>query len=355
MSFKKSGLILKGYKPLVHIKDGLILYRRGYLWLYHNGTLEKVFHLHSTTWKDSFRFFVRLFRREPKLALPIDDTCFLLVWNKKILQINLSQNWQRCVHTARRQFSDPLNICSGSSEMTAIWGDYGPNPNREAVHIYGLTKSGDVEILYAFPKGSIRHIHNIIPRLNGGYYIFTGDTEPASGIYEADQAFENITPVLTGLQQSRAVVGFDTPQGLLYATDSVNEENYIYLLKGRASARKLDRINGSCIYGNKCSGGWLFSTTVEPDERNRGIFSWVSYKRGAGILSNEVHLLYVDENFNVTVMGVFQKDIFPMKMMQYGSIQFSRGRDGEIWIYPVAVRKYDGRAIYLISGDTNEQ
>ena len=337
------------------MKDGLILYRRGYLWRYHNGTLEKVFQLHSATWKDSFRLFVRLFRREPKLAFPIDDTYFLLVWNKKIYQIDLSQNWQRCIHTARRHFSDPLNICCGNGNMTAVWGDYGPNPNREAVHIYGLTKSGDIQILYSFPKGSIRHIHNIIPKLDGGYYIFTGDTEPDAGIYEADREFKNIIPVLTGAQQNRAVVGFDTPQGLLYATDSVNEENYIYLLKKPASACKLGKMNGSCIYGSPCCGGWLFSTTVEPDERNRGIFSWVSYKRGDGILSNEVHLLYVDEKFNVNVMDVFQKDIFPMKMMQYGSIQFSQGRDDEIWIYPVAVRKYDGRAIYLISGDTNER
>ena len=231
-----------------------------------------------------------------------------------------------------------------SGKWLAVWGDYGQNKEHAPIYIYGLKKDLTVETIAAFEAGKIRHIHNIIHRRSGGYYIFTGDQEENAGIYQCDSDFRLIKPVKTGKQMYRAVVGFDTDKGLLYATDAVNEQNYIYLLEDGKKPQVITKLNGSCIYGCKIRNNYLFSTTVEPDENNRGITSWISSKRGEGILSDEVHLVCVDENLKSSVVTKFEKDFFPMKLMQYGSIQFLHGDGQDMWIYPVAVKRADGRA-----------
>lgn len=120
-------------------------------------------------------------------------------------------------------------------------------------------------------------------------------------------------------------------------TDAVNEPNFVYCLKKNGELVKVCQLNGSCIYGTRCGTGFLFSTTVEPDERNRGPLSWISYKRGEGVLSSEVHLVHVDENMNSQIIARLKKDWLPMKLFQYGSIQFASGSQQKVWMYPVAV------------------
>lgn len=338
---------LKGYKPLVQLGSTLILYRRGKLWRYCDGSLTFWMTLHQASWKDSSRLSVRLFRREPKFAVPIGNDVLLLAWQRKIYRLSFSTNSCSAIFTARQGFSDPLSICPGNGDMIAIWGDYGANDQRDDVNIYGFTRSGEVSVLYSFPKGMIRHIHNILPCSSGGYYIFTGDTEEAAGIYRADDFFTTVQPVALGEQKYRAVVGFDTSAGLLYATDAVNERNYLYLLRDSGELEQIASLNGSCIYGRTCRSGYLFSTTVEPDERKRGIGSWISYRRGEGILSWNSDVILVDNHFNVRTLASFRKDIYPMKLMQYGCVQFPAGDGREVWLYPVAVKGKDGVAIKI--------
>ena len=70
---------------------------------------------------------------------------------------------------------------------------------------------------------------------------------------------------------------------------------------------------------------------------------------------NEEDLIYREnnssklksENFNA-ILEKFKKDSLPMKLMQYGAIQFPKGITDELWCYPVAVKKYDGVALRLM-------
>lgn len=335
---------LKGFKPLAFMDGALVLYKKGSLFRYKDSSLTPLLRIGTNSWKDNTRITARLFRREPKYAKPIDNNSLLIVWQHKVIHANLKNKTTKIISTRKEGFSDPLNICTATENWIAVWGDYGNNSAHLPVHLYGLKKDLSVEIVYTFSAGEIRHVHNIVP-YQDGFYIFTGDNESHAGIYRADPLFRNITPVKTGKQQYRAVIGFSTEKGLLYATDAVNERNYIYLLNDREELVSITPINGSCIYGNKSGNSYWFSTTVEPDETNRGIFSWISRKRGAGILSNDVHLVKVSNELKVDSVLKLKKDIFPMKLMQYGCIQFPNGESDEIWVYPVAVKKYDGCAV----------
>ena len=75
--------------------------------------------------------------------------------------------------------------------------------------------------------------------------------------------------------------------------------------------------------------------------------SWISSKRGEGILSDEVYLIEIDDEMNFKKIEKFKKDSLPMKLMQYGAIHFPRGKMEELWCYPVAVKKYDGKALLI--------
>ena len=334
----------KGYKPLVFLNKQLYFYKSGKLWTVRNAEMKMVADVVGGSWKDKSRTLIRLFRREPKFAVPIDDHRMIVAGFKKLLMVDVNNKDVQVLSESRAGFSDPLNICKAEKNWLMVWGDYGSNPNHEAINIYGLKADLTVETVYSFQAGQIRHIHNIIPRLKGGYYIFTGDQETSAGIYTADYDFERVEPVLTGKQRYRAVVGFDTPDGLLYATDAVNEQNYVYHLKAN-EPEQIYELNGSCIYGTENSGSYYFATTVEPDENNRGLTSWVSRKRGAGILSDEVKLVEIDNEMAGRIIASYKKDLWPMKLMQYGSIQFPHGESDEMWLYPVAVKGFDGKAV----------
>lgn len=339
---------LPGYKPLCYIKGTLYLYRKGYIYRLVENQPKKVIQVYSSTAKESLRVLARLFRTEPKYAVPISESQMLLVGHRTIKAVDVEKQGVEDISSSREGFSDPLNICVGGEMWDALWGDYGSNAEHDTINIYGLTQENKVEIVYSFKSGQVRHIHNIIPKLSGGYYIFTGDQEKSAGIYKANASFEQVEPIKIGQQQYRAVVGFDTPKGLLYATDAVNEKNYVYLLDGNGEPQKICALNGSCIYGTELKGKYYFSTTVEPDENNRGVTSWISAKRGEGILSDEVYLVEIDEEMSFKPIDKFKKDVLPMKLVQYGAIQFPKGITDELWCYPVAVKKYDGVALRLM-------
>ncbi len=333
-----------GYKPLVYLDKKLYFFKNGKLWSVRNGGMKFVVDVIEGSWKDKYRVFIRLFRREPKFAVPVDEHRLILAGYRKLLLIDVNNKDVREIFVSREGFSDPLNICKAEKNWIVVWGDYGSNPDHKAINIYGLKKDLSVETIYSFSPGLIRHVHNILPKVDGGYYVFTGDQEKNAGIYSADSSFKDIYPVLIGKQQYRAVVGFATSKGLLYATDAVNERNSIYLMKD-GEPKEICGLNGSCIYGTEYQGAYFFATTVEPDENIRGITSWVSRKRGAGILSDEVTLVKVDLDMNVTEVLKYKKDNWPMKLMQYGAIQFPHGDSDDLWIYPIAVKKVDGKAI----------
>ena len=336
---------LPGYKPLCYIKKTLYLYKKGFIYGLVENQPRKVVRVYPNTTKEFLRVLVRLFRTEPKYAVPINENQMLLVGRHTIKIVDVEKQGVEVVFSSREGFSDPLNICVGKERWYALWGDYGSNAEHNTVNIYGLTQENKVEIVYTFKSGQVRHIHNIIPKLSGGYYIFTGDQEDSAGIYMANDSFDYVEPIKIGQQQYRTVIGFDTKNGLLYATDAVNEKNYVYLLDTKNELKQICSLNGSCIYGVEFKGKYYLSTTVEPDENNCGLASWISSKRGEGILSDEVYLIEINSEMNFKTIEKFKKDRFPMKLMQYGAIHFPRGQMEELWCYPVAVKKYDGKAL----------
>jgi hypothetical protein len=190
------------------------------------------------------------------------------------------------------------------------WGEYFDNPARDEVHIYASTDSGATwSVAYTFPKGAIRHVHNIVhDPWRDCLWILTGDYGDECRILRAACDFSQVESVLQGKQQARAVAAIPTPDGLYFSSDTPLESNYICRLDRQGSLSQLAPINSSSIYGCRVGSRVFFSTMVEPSEVNRDRYVLV-YGGDTGNLSPQGWPPLLEWN----------KDRWPMGLFQYGN------------------------------------
>ena len=318
-----------------------------------NGKRELIGKLSTSTKNivlSHFRLTERLLRLEPKCAGRLDDSRYVVCALGKLWLLDVQKQSISELRTTRPGFG-VLNFCNRDGDV--FWGDYGANSNYEEINIYRLDNDLNHSIVYTFPKNSIRHIHNIIKAENG-FFVFTGDNEPNAGIYKATLDWSEVKLWKNGEQKYRAVVGFPYKKGLLYATDSVETENHLRFIMENGSEQVLDSINGSCIYGGENKNYYFFSTTVESHEGG-GLLNMLSNKLGGGIKSKDVHVIAVNKkDFSVKIIKKYRKDIWPMKLFQYGTMFFPNGQETiekEVWGYNLACKKNDGKTLRLESDE----
>ncbi len=125
----------------------------------------------------------------------------------------------------------PLHI-TATPGGAVYWGEYFDNAARDEVHIYGSTDAGATwSVAYTFPKGAIRHVHNIVHDPWGNcLWILTGDYGDECRILRASCDFSRVEIVLQGNQQARAVAAVPTEDALYFSSDTPLESNYIYRL-----------------------------------------------------------------------------------------------------------------------------
>jgi hypothetical protein len=188
------------------------------------------------------------------------------------------------------------------------WGEYFDNPSRDEVHIYGSTDCGETwAVAYTFPKGAIRHIHNIVHDARANcLWVLTGDHGDECRILRAACDFSSFEMVLQGKQQARAVAAVPTEDGLLFCTDTPLEANFIYHLDHGGNLSKLAAVSSSSIYGCRVGDHVFFSTMVEPSEINQD--------RSVRIFGGNAN-----RNGLWHPLLSWQKDRWPMRFFQYGN------------------------------------
>lgn len=300
----------------------------------------------------SFRLTERLFRLEPKCAGRLDENRFVVCILGKLWLLDVQKHTISELCATRPGFG-VLNFCERDGYV--YWGDYGANSDNDEINVYRLDKNLNISKVYSFHEDSVRHIHNI-KSTNDGFIVLTGDNEPVAGIYRANTDWSEVKPWKNGQQKYRAVVGFPYQGGLLYATDSVETENHLRMIDADGNECDLATINGSCIYGGETRDYFIFSTTVESHEGG-GWRKLLSNELGGGIKTPDVHIIAVSkQDLNICILKKSRKDVWPMKLFQYGMAVFPKGQENcvdGVWFYNMATKKDDGKTLFLRFNEQN--
>ena len=360
-------IIKKRHKPLCMTSKGILTYHFGNLYLYniHTNTTMKICSIPiSPIIKliGRFRLLERIFRIEPRMATTLSEDNVVFSYQGKMYNINICSG--RIVKEIKfeRKMNNPLSIVRISGikgfDDCIVYGEYIGNNLKGPVAIYARSLNVcNWRKVFEFGANTIRHIHNIIPdSFRDCVYILTGDSDDESGIWIAKNNFSDVNPLLMGLQKYRSCCAFSIPEGLIYATDTPTEQNYICLLKqthGGWESKILVEISGSCIYGTKFKDKYVFSTTVEPDSNLRGIRYKLSYRLGLGIKSWYSNIYMGDTKNGFRIVESIKKDLFPMWACQFGNIFFCQDCEESVYAYPIAVLRSDGNLVVIEVNNDN--
>jgi hypothetical protein len=223
----------------------------------------------------------------------------------------------------------PLHI-TATPGGTIFWGEYFDNPHRDAVHVYASADRGATwQIAYTFPKGAIRHVHNIVyDQWENCLWMLTGDYGTECRILRASCDLTRIDPVMAGNQQARAVALVPAPEGLYFASDTPLEANHVYRLDRDGTLHELSALTSSSIYGCRVGQNVFFSTMIEPSIANPDRHVRLNGSRAGGPWRS---------------LLAWKKDHWSMRFFQYGNAILPDGQNSTDYlaITTVAVEDAD--------------
>lgn len=350
--------IISNYKALAFENDIMLSYHKGKLYCERGSQRHFICDIPQSKKKavlSKFRLTERLLRLEPRVACALGNKEFLVSCSGWIYRVNVEHKTIEPELKLRERMNNPLSFTKtmGQNQVagSVMFGEYFSNNSYEAVSIYER-KNGCWGKIFSFESGSIYHIHGIINgKTPDTYYILTGDSDSESGIWITRDHFKTVEKIVGGSQQYRGCVAFSYKDGLLYATDTPRETNYLYYLfdrDGRWETKKIHEMPGPCIYGAKRDGLYLFATSVEADDTLPAWRYRFSKKLGVGVKDYYSHIISVNTEGKIEEEGRFKKDWLPMLLFQFGNSLFPEcSGQGPIICTPASVARYDGKTVIL--------
>ena len=346
--------------PICFLPSGkLVCYKQGEILVYNGNTVEKRFTILRSRKEHILgksRYLYRLLRFGVRAAWAIDESHLLLSLGNKILEMDLdlgilSAGYFCGAGIRPLSFTEVKGITSVDDGI--YFGGYLGNMEKNRVSVYKRTSVDKWETVYTFPKGTINHVHAIVADpYRDCLWIFTGDFGEAAAIWKATDNFRNVERVCCNDQKYRGCVVFAVPEGLLYATDAPFADDFIYLMNtSDFSVKEIAPIDGSCIYGCKWKGNYVFSSTVEGDGRNMSRLEFLfGRKRGAGIKNDYVHLYCGNINDGFKEIYSEKKDWLPYYTFQCGVFKFPycTNNTDSLYFQPIATNRNDQKLVRII-------
>jgi hypothetical protein len=223
----------------------------------------------------------------------------------------------------------PLRLATTPNDYI-FWGEYFDNPQRDEVRIYVSTDRGSHwEVAHTFPRGTIRHVHNIVyDEWDKCFWVLTGDEGSECRILRASCDFKNVDVVLSGNQQARSAALVPTPAALYFSSDTPLESNHVYRLDRGGGLRKVATLSCSSIYGCRVGNAIFFSTMVEPSATNT---------------SRDVCVYGSTNGMCWQRLQQWTKDRWPMGLFQYGNAFLPDGNNTTslLAVTTIAVKRAD--------------
>ena len=344
--------------PLCYLpSDKLICYKYGKILILHDGMVESQLPLFSSkkeTILGRSRIAYRFLRLGIRTALALDEEHIILsignyIHEYDILKRKLSNGYY-CGDGIRPLIFTPVtNIIDIDNGV--YFGTYQSVKSKNPVNIFKRVGVDQWETVYTFKPDSVEHIHNIIPdSYRNCLWIFSGDFGEKSAIWRVKDNFRQVERVFWGSQRYRACVVNAIPEGLLYATDSPLDDDFIYLLNpDTGELKEIMPISGSCIYGCQWKDQYVFETSVEPSGIYKNLIEEIFCKSiGPGIKDRYVRIYCGNLQTGFREIFKEKKDNLPYATFQFGAVRFPSGvNDSEkLWFQPIATQKDDLRLMY---------
>lgn len=350
------------FTPICHTKYGLLLYRREKLYLMDPET-------HSKTYVCDFPmisnrkllcfcdFTTRLMHLSVYCGIEVEGGA-LIAANRGIYFLDFNEKHITREHTFEAagmmrplQFYRIQGIEGFQDEV--VYGEYSGNSILSPVKIWARTSEGCWVVRYEFPANTIRHIHSIVCDVyRQRVIICTGDLGEEVGIWCASDGFQRVARLFGGKQLYRACCARAYPEGVIFATDSPYDQNYLFEMveeSGEPIVRKIANLAGPVVFFANVGEKLVFATNVENDGRNRGLLGrYLSYNKGAGVLDWYVHLYQWAPLQGLSEIAKFKKDIWPMSAFGFGNIILPSGTCTRgIYFQPTAVSRYNEMLCYI--------
>ena len=196
---------------------------------------------------------------------PLNDGSRLALAARRIMRAEVGSPEYGQVFALPRG-SRPLNLCRVPTGKI-YFGEYFLNLRRaHAVRVYGSSDQGRTwEPIHTFPRGAIAHIHRIVyDPFRNTILVCTGDRDPEAAIWETKDDFSTLCPIGRGSPYYRTTSLFPFPQGLLYATDNPEGENFVMVLERQSGrAKPIQELPGPVLHGCRVGEEVVFATMVE--------------------------------------------------------------------------------------------
>ena len=212
--------------------------------------------------------------------------------------------------------------CLGNGRI--LFGEYWNNPNRDPVRIF-VSKDDGVhwDVLYTFPKESIRHIHCLVEDpYTRNLWIATGDRDDECYIGFSKDNATTFEFILHGQQMYRTLDFIFTEDNIFYGTDVPDGQNAIFAIdRSHYTVKRIEDITGPAYYATVTKHGVkIIATTVEG---------------GKGEFDRYARLYGSVDGWKWYELSRWKKDIFPTKLFGYGQIFFPTGTPSEYVIFSI--------------------
>ena len=219
----------------------------------------------------------------------------------------------------------PLVVCTHDRQL--IYGEYVGNRARNPIRLVAVDRYAGSRVLHTFDH--IRHIHGVcVDPTDDSLWVTTGDEDKECAIWRMASPDSQPEAVFSGSQQYRTVQLLFDQDHIYFGTDTPLEQNHIYRFeRNLCKVECLHPVFNSVFYGCTVGDTHVFSTVCEPSNvNNQSMVTLVSASKCS------VH--------HWTELIRLPKDLWPMKLFQYGQILFPKGTNpsSDLYFTPMGVR-----------------
>jgi hypothetical protein len=193
----------------------------------------------------------------------------VFVFRKGVYVLEPGSSEAHCTFRVRRG-TRPVSLAV-SPDGLVVFGEYFSNPERDEVYIYGSRDAGrSWEVVYTFPKRSIRHVHGVTyDPYDDCFWVTTGDRDGECRLLRAGRDFGSLDLVCCAGQGSRFYSVHTGQDRLVMATDTPLAPNYIVVFDKRTGRlERRQQIENSSFYHCEVGGRLYLSTNAEPSALN---------------------------------------------------------------------------------------